>query len=343
MKNTTLITIDGSHGEGGGQILRTSIGLSLCTGKSVKIINIRSKRKKPGLLRQHLTCVKAAVEISNGKIEGDKLGSQSITFHPGKVRAGKYHFSIGSAGSTVLVLQTILPALMQANDVSHILLEGGTHNPMAPSVDFLKHAFFPILKQMGITVNAKLETYGFYPAGGGKWTVTINPSALLKPITIIARGANTTTKAVALVVNLPYTIGEREIKRVQRDMSLQEKNLTVNHATNSPGSGNTLSLYINSNTITEVITAIGERGTSADNVAKKAIKAANRYIDSTAPVGEYLADQLLIPFALAGTGNFRTVKPSLHTVTNIEVIQQLLDVSINIKSISNNLYDITIN
>lgn len=342
MNTIKPIIIDGSHGEGGGQILRTSIGLALCTGKPVTIINIRANRKKPGLLRQHLTCVKAAVEISNGSIEGDQLSSQTITFYPGTVKAGNYHFSIGSAGSTVLVLQTILPALMLANDVSNIQLEGGTHNPMAPSLDFLNHCYFPILKKMGITAISKLDVYGFYPAGGGKWNITISPVKKLKPVTILEREGEISTKAIALTVNLAHSIGAREIKLVQENMLWPEKDLKVVQATNSPGAGNILSLYIKSKNITQVITAFGERGTSAEKVAKKAIKAAKHYIESNAPVGEHLADQLLIPFALAGSGRFVTSKPSLHTQTNLNVIQKLLDVNIKTKKITQTLYEISI-
>ncbi len=160
-----MITIDGSYGEGGGQILRTSLALSLVTGKPFSIRNIRAGRKKPGLMRQHLTAVNAAAEIGQAAIEGNRIGSQAFTFEPEMIKPGNFHFAIGSAGSCTLVFQTILPALLTAGEPSEIILEGGTHNPFAPPFDFLEKAFLPVINRMGPKVAAVLEKPGFYPAG----------------------------------------------------------------------------------------------------------------------------------------------------------------------------------
>src|SRR5512138_2046230 len=163
-----MITIDGSQGEGGGQILRSALALSLVTGKPFRIENIRARRQKPGLMRQHLTAVNAAVEIGAAHVSGNTVGSSELTFAPTALRSGEYHFVVGTAGSCTLVLQTVLPALIIAEGSSEIRLEGGTHNPAAPPFDFLAGAFLPLLNRMGPDVRAALERPGFYPAGGGR-------------------------------------------------------------------------------------------------------------------------------------------------------------------------------
>src|SRR5262245_57066518 len=173
---SSILTIDGSHGEGGGQILRSSLALSMVTGTPFRIENIRAKRKKPGLMRQHLTAVNAARQVSSAGVDGAAIGSTELVFHPGTVRPGDYQFAVGTAGSTTLVLQTVLPALLCAGGSSRLSFEGGTHNPFAPPFDFLERAFLPLMNRMGPKVAATLERPGFYPAGGGRFTVTIEAS-----------------------------------------------------------------------------------------------------------------------------------------------------------------------
>src|SRR5437867_958993 len=163
-----MLLIDGSQGEGGGQILRTALGLSLVTGTPIRIEKIRAGRAKPGLLRQHLTAVNAATAIGAVDVEGATLGSQELTFRPGTVKPGEYRFAVGTAGSTGLVLQTVLPPLLTAPGPSTLTLEGGTHNPTAPPFDFLARAFLPLISRMGPSATARLERPGFYPAGGGQ-------------------------------------------------------------------------------------------------------------------------------------------------------------------------------
>ena len=164
-----MITIDGSAGEGGGQILRSSLALSLVTGQPFRMERIRAKRQKPGLLRQHLTAVEAAKAVGCAEVSGETLGSQTLDFRPGPVTPGNYRFAVGTAGSATLVLQTVLPALLTASDPSTLTLEGGTHNPLAPSFDFLDRCFMPLIHRMGPSVELELKRPGFFPAGGGRF------------------------------------------------------------------------------------------------------------------------------------------------------------------------------
>ncbi|MGE0884668.1 MAG: RNA 3'-terminal phosphate cyclase [Blastocatellales bacterium] len=337
-----MITIDGSIGEGGGQILRTSLALSLITGKPFRIEKIRAGRRNPGLLRQHLTSVKAAAEIGRSNVSGANLGSTQLAFTPGKIAAGEYHFAIGTAGSTTLVLQTVLPALMLVDGKSKLTLEGGTHNPFAPPFDFLEKAFLPLLERMGVKVQAKLINYGFYPAGGGKLEVTINGRDRLDRIDLPERGQVKRRQAKSVLCHLPRNIAERELNIVQKKLSWPKKWHIVETPANSVAPGNFVSLEIECEHLTEVFTGFGERNVSAEAVADQAALAARRYLASEAAVGEYLADQLLLPMALAGRGSFTTLPPSRHTTTNTEIIRKFLDIQINAEQISHRVWKIEV-
>ena len=336
-----MITIDGSFGEGGGQILRTSLALSLVTGKAFSIHSIRSGRKKPGLMRQHLTAVNAATEIGRATIEGDRIGSQAISFEPETIKPGNFHFAIGSAGSCTLVFQTVLTALIIADEPSEIILEGGTHNPFAPPFDFLEKAFLPVINRMGPGVDVVLEKSGFYPAGGGRFKVSIKPAAL-KRLDLLERGKIIQKTARAAVANLPVNIANRELKVISEKLEWDRERLEAVEVENSQGPGNILVLEVKSENITEVFTGFGEKGTSAENVAKRAAKSVREYLAFDVPVGRYLADQLLIPMALAGGGKFRTLSPTRHTTTNIEVIKKFLDVEIAVSEYDQNKWEIEI-
>src|SRR5262245_60469773 len=206
-------TIDGSRGEGGGQILRTSLALSMITGTPVRIVNIRARRAKPGLMRQHLTAVQAAAGVSKARVEGAAVGSREIVFTPSTVTPGNHHFSIGTAGSTTLILQTVLPALILASGPSHLVLEGGTHNPMAPPFEFLDRAFLPLLRRMGPAVDVTLERAGFYPAGGGRLSVTVQPVGHLQGFDLLERGDLRNQRGIVLLANLPAHIADRELRK----------------------------------------------------------------------------------------------------------------------------------
>jgi RNA 3'-terminal phosphate cyclase (ATP) len=334
-----MITIDGSYGEGGGQILRTSLALSLVTGKPFSIHSIRTGREKPGLMRQHLTAVNAAAEIGKASIKGNSIGSQAFTFDPVTIKSGNFHFAIGTAGSCTLVFQTVLPALMISGGPSEIILEGGTHNPYAPPYDFLEKAFLPVINRMGPKVDIVLEKPGFYPAGGGRFRVSINPTDLNK-VELPVRGNILKKIAVAAVANLPVNIANRELKVIREKLEWSRELLKVVEVENSQGPGNILTVEIESENITEVFTGFGERGVSAEKVANGTVKSVREYLVHDVPVGRYLADQLLIPMAMAGGGKFRTLSPSEHTRTNIEIIKKFLDVEIDINEIDQNQWEI---
>jgi RNA 3'-terminal phosphate cyclase (ATP) len=322
------IELDGSQGEGGGQILRTALALSMVTGKPFHLRSVRARRPRPGLQRQHLTAVLAAAQISGAEVQGGQLHSGELTFRPGKVEAGEYHFSVGTAGSTTLVLQTILPPLMLAEGNSQLVLEGGTHNPHAPPVDFLQRAFLPLLCRMGPRVEVLLHAWGFYPAGGGRLSVTIEPAARLQRLDLLSATPPQVVRAVAVVARLPRHIAERELDELRRLLRLPSERCKILVVENSASPGNVLLVECSSADVTEVFAGFGQRGVRAEQVARDVARDVQRYLRAVVPVGPYLADQLLLPMALAGGGAFRTVEPTLHTLTNIEVIQRFLPVHI---------------
>jgi RNA 3'-terminal phosphate cyclase (ATP) len=320
-----MLRIDGSAGEGGGQILRTALSLSLATGTPFQIDNIRAARKNTGLLRQHLTAVLAAAEVSSARVEGAVLGSSSLTFIPGVVRVGEYRFAVGTAGSGTLVFQTILPALLRADAPTRVVIEGGTHNLAAPPFDFLDRAFLPLVRKMGANVSLKLERYGFYPAGGGRFVAEIQPRGSLKPLELGERGEIRSKRATAVVANLPGRIAVREIEKVASMMNLSGKG-TIVTTKESPGPGNIMFIEIESEQITEVFSGFGRMGVLAESIAEEVVREARAYLVSRAVAGEYLTDQLLLPLALAGGGSFTAVKLSRHATTNRDVISMFLPV-----------------
>jgi len=324
-----MIQIDGSHGEGGGQIIRTALTLSLATGTPFCVSHIRAGRKRPGLLKQHLTAVKAAAEIGHASTQGADLHSRSLVFEPGEVTPGDYHFSIGTAGSSTLVLQTLLPVLLTAGGPSTLRLEGGTHNAYAPPFDFVDEAFLPLVNRLGPTCTATLDRRGFYPAGGGKLQVTIQPSTELERLDLIEPGSARDVSARAIVSRLPRHVAERELKVLATQLGLRNRQTEVVEDTTSPGPGNAVVVVIRSETATEVVTSFGSKGVPAERVAKEAAQETQAYLDAAVPVGSHLADQLLVPLALGSGGSYVTLPPTAHTKTNAETIQKFLDVSIS--------------
>ena len=321
-----MIRIDGSFGEGGGQILRTAVGLSLATGKAFRIEKIRAGRERPGLLRQHLTALLAAAEVGGAEVDGAVLGSTALTFSPGKVRAGEYRFSVGTAGSGTLVFQTILPALMLATEPSRIVIEGGTHNTAAPPFDFLARTFLPLLERMGPQVRLEFERYGFYPAGGGRFCAEIEPCAALRPLHLGERGEVVSRVITAVVANLPGHIALREIETAAGMLNWSKDCGKIDQTRNSAGPGNVVMVEIGSAEVTEIFSAFGQLGVSAEKVASTAARDAREYLVSRAAAGEHLTDQLLLPLALAGAGSFTAEKINLHARTNMSVISEFLPV-----------------
>jgi len=328
-----MIQIDASQGEGGGQILRTALALSIITQQAVQLKHIRAKRSKPGLMRQHLTCVKAAQAISNAKVIGDSLGSTELVFTPQAVRAGDYAFAIGTAGSCALVLQTILWPLLLADAASTITIEGGTHVPMAPSFEFLEFCFLPVIQKMQVEAGLQLHKHGFYPGGGGKLSATINPWKTKLPLDLQERGERISQHGLCIIANLDQSIATNQLNEVQRYLNWDENDLIHQGLRNSHGVGNALVLTVQSTYHTEIVTSYGDKSRSSGLVAKQACDEMKNYLGSSAAVGEHIADQLLIPLALAG-GVFTTNVISEHFTTNCDIIRAFLDIDFAIERIN---------
>ncbi len=327
MRTDTFIDIDGAAGEGGGQVLRTALGLSVATGKSFRIEGIRAGRARPGLLRQHLTCVRAAAAVGAAEVTGDTLGSTQLAFRPTRIVAGEHTAAVGSAGSAMLVIQAVLPALLVADGPSRLVVEGGTHNPSAPPYDFVAKVFVPLLARMGARVGITLERHGFYPAGGGRVVVEVDP-APLHPIELLERGEVRRIEARALVSAISPGIGHRELKVLRDTFALDRDQLVVEEVPDPRGPGNAVLLEVRCDGVTELFCGFGERHVSAEVVATRVAHEARAWLDGGAPVGEHLADQLLIPMALAGGGAFRTRWLSSHTTTNIEGVRRFVPIQI---------------
>jgi len=337
-----MITIDGSQGEGGGQILRTSLALSLVTGQPFRMERIRAKRQKPGLLRQHLTAVEAAKTVGCAEVEGAALSSQTLEFRPGPVTPGNYRFAIGTAGSATLVLQTVLPALLTASGPSTLTLEGGTHNHMAPPFDFLERCFMPLIHRMGPSVELELRRHGFFPAGGGRFHARVEPAKKLSRLDLLERGPIRSKQARILLSKLPEHVAERELTVVRHGLKWRTEECMIESVPYPVGPGNAVVLTLEAEHVTGVFTAFGERGRPAEAVARSAVETAITWLEAGVPVDEHLADQLLIPLVLAGGGSFRTTKPSLHMTTNAEVIQRFLPVPIAIQQETELVWGVTV-
>lgn len=321
-----MIELDGSQGEGGGQILRTGLALAMVTGQPLRIKRIRAHRPKPGLMRQHLACVHAAVEVSGGQAEGAALGAQTLSFTPGALRAGDYRFAIASAGSCLLVLQTVLPALLLAPGPSRLRFSGGTHNPMAPSFHFLERAFAPLLQRMGATLGLRLHRSGFYPAGGGEVEATVTPAvAALQPFDLLTRGALRSAHADCLTPGLARGIARRELEALGTAMGWSVDQLRVGEQHPNEGPGNALIATLAYEQVTEVFCAFGARGVSAEQVAHGLAAEVGNYQRSDAPVGPHLADQLTLLLALAvwqsqRPAAFSCTEMTEHTRTHCKLI-----------------------
>jgi len=337
-----MILLDGADGEGGGQILRTAVALSMVTAQPFRIGNIRANRNKPGLMRQHLTAVRAGGVISNAHVTGAEIGSGSLVFEPGPVTGGCYEFAVGTAGSATLVLQTVLPALMVAEAPSQVTLEGGTHNPHAPPFEFIDRAFCSVLRRMGVDIELQLHRPGFYPAGGGRFVVDLGPPDRLVPIDLVERGELRAKQAEAVVANLPIEIAQREVKVIGERLGWSGDELSIRQEERTHGPGNILLLTLGFDHVTEVCAGFGQPGVSAEAVANRTAQSVRRFLRSNAAVGHRLADQLVLPMALAGRGSFTTEKPTPHLLTNIYVIKKFIDVEVTVQEIESRRWQVTI-
>lgn len=331
------VIIDGAQGEGGGQVLRTSLTLAALTGQTIEVRNIRGGRKKPGLLRQHLTSVRAAAQICHAKVQGDQLRSDRIRFEPGQIQSGEYHFAIGTAGSTSLVCQTILPLLMVADGESVVHFEGGTHNGMSPSLTFLQQSFFPILAEMGVKYDIDVHQLGFFPAGGGKWTLHIVGNPVLKPFSLMAAPLPGKRRITGIVSNLSVKIIEREYAQVVKSLDWHDAILD-RQTPRTQGPGNYLALHVFAQTHQSVVEGIGEQGVKAEHVAKRLSGKMKKFLASKAAVEEHLADQLLLMMLMVDGCEFITTELTLHSKTNMAVIEQLTNRQFACEHIENNRY-----
>ena len=317
-----MIEIDGSEGEGGGQILRSSLSLAICTQQAFRIVNIRANRDKPGLRRQHLTAVNAAARICGAEVDGAELASRALTFRPGKLLAGDYSFDIGTAGSCTLVFQTVLPALLTAAGESRVRILGGTHNNGSPPFDFLARSFLPLLARMGANVELTLASYGFYPRGGGEIRARILPAKQLGGLVLEARGALLRGFAEAYVAAIPLHVVQRELEVVRRRLGFAQADLLLQALPNDAGPGNAVTITLEHEHVTEVFTGFGEKGLPAEVVAERAVAGARVYLAANAAVDEHLADQLLLPMALGSGGSFMARKVTPHVHSNAVVIER---------------------
>jgi RNA 3'-terminal phosphate cyclase (ATP) len=315
------LVIDGSAGEGGGQLLRTSLTLSMITGKPFILEKIRAGRKKPGLMRQHLTCVKAAAEISGAEIEGAELKSMRLVFRPKAINEGNHVFDIGSAGSVALVIQTIALALTSAWGGSRIVLRGGTHAQWAPIFPFLEEAWLPLVRRAGAHVSLELKSHGFYPAGGGEVVLKVDPIEAWKPLHLATSGILAPLGVSAIVSSLAEGIARRELSAAAELLHEHKVNLT-SATVKSPGPGNAMWLLARDEGtgLVNVFSGIGDPGVKAEDIGQSVANSFIAWRDSGASVEEYLADQVMLPIALAGEGSYTTNELSLHSKTNIEVI-----------------------
>ena len=336
------VDIDGSHGEGGGQVLRTSLALAIVTGRKLRMRRIRAGRKKPGLQRQHLACVEAAARLCGATVSPVDVGAQELVFAPGSDRPRELAIDIGTAGSATLVAQMILVPAIVRGEPLHAVITGGTHNPLAPPFEFLDRVFAPHLRAMGADVTLSLERHGVPPEGGGRLVLDVRGGAL-RPIELVRAGRVVARRAIAIVARLPRHIAERELAVAQerlgppaagrRSRPLQSPAACEVRELPDDGPHNVFMAEVELESgARELATAHGRKGYPAEDVADDALDELEDFLEAGVPVGEHLADQLLLPLAVAGGGRFRTLAPlSLHATTNVEVIQQFLDVPIRVE------------
>ncbi len=330
-----MIEIDGSQGEGGGQVLRTALALSLVTQQPFCLHNIRAKRPKPGLMRQHLACVNAARRIAPGSRAAQAsgaqvgLGSQTLVFQPQAVVPGAYDFAIGSAGSTMLVLQTVLWPLTLAGAPSELRLSGGTHGAMAPTSHFMQ----ALSALLGQGCSIELRQAGFYPTGGGEVMVRIEPRSWAMPCELGQRGALLRVEATALHAGLPAHVAERWLEVVQQRLGWATDVLHNRSQRAGTGSGGALILHAQFEHCFEQATVYAKRGVNAEGLAQDACEAMQAYLRHDAPVGEHLADQLMLPAALSECPvRYRCTLATGHVRTNAQTINAFLPDAIGLEA-----------
>jgi RNA 3'-terminal phosphate cyclase (ATP) len=331
-----MIEIDGSYGEGGGQILRTSLSLSCLFNKPFRIFNIRKGRKKPGLMPQHLTSVRASQLISNADVEKDEVGSTELIFIPHEVKGGEFLFDVDTAGSTSLVLQTLIPSLIFSKELTTIILKGGTHVPFSPSFHYLLYIFRYFLNKIGISIDLSIEKYGFYPKGGGKIKAQIKPASGIKPLNINKREEIKKIDILSYVSNLPIKIAERQKESIVNKISnlLKDTPYKLNidlQEVPSIGQGTFAFLFSEYNNTVAGFTSLGEKGKKAEQVGEEA---ANEFIDyhnSGSALDPHISDQIVLYLSFADKESlFTTSKITQHLLSNLWVIKSFKDIKYTI-------------
>jgi RNA 3'-terminal phosphate cyclase (ATP) len=328
----TCITVDGSMGEGGGQVLRAALALSMGLGKAFRLTRIRAKRPKPGIKRQHLTCVSAAKAICQARVTGDEINSTELSFFPGEARGGDYTFRIGTGGSVALVLQAIVPPLLTAKKSSRLAVIGGTHVPYAPPFEFMQQTLFPQIARLGPRISASLDKAGYMEIGGGRVCVEICPAPRLALFRSEDRGKFIEAAAIIYGHNLPEGVAEREslilLSEPYAALGLTRDRLRLENGSDAAGQaalpaggGNAVIVILRHEKTVSVFGEIGWRGRSAEVVASQACKRALEFLSAGAPIERHLADQLLVPMALAGGGDFVAQSVSPHTKTCMAVVE----------------------
>jgi RNA 3'-terminal phosphate cyclase (ATP) len=324
-----LIEIDGSYGEGGGQIIRTSASLSAMTGKPVEIRNVRAGRSKPGLQRQHLTAVRAAAELCGAEVTGADVGASSFRFTPAHpLRAGEYRFDIGTAGATALVAQTVLVPLCHAEGTSRVVITGGTHVPHAPPAEYLATVYVPALRRAGLDLGASYRMSGFFPRGGGRLELETAPAPYTLPLDLTERGKLTSLRAFIVTANLPDHVADRGAAAVEQAMKAVGRKVEIEKpAHQSPSTGAAVVLAAECENGYGAFTGLGERGKPIEKVAEEPCRDFMRWWKSGAAVDEHLADQLVLPLCFAhAESRWTTPEVTEHLRTVIWLVRHFLPI-----------------
>ena len=332
-----MLVIDGSHGEGGGAVLRNSLALAAVLGEPIRIERIRIKRPKPGLQAQHVTAVRALAQVCRAKVEGAELGSAALTFRPqSSPRSGEYSWDVaearkgGSAGASSLVFQALLVPLLHADGDSRLFLRGGTHVAWSPPFQYLERVYLPTLSRMGAHVGVQIERWGWYPIGGGvvagQVTGVGSGFSTMPGLELNDRGRLRRLSGLSALSNLPGHIAERQ--RRQAEMILRaegfEPEIEIVDAP-SKGQGTMLFLLAEFDNVWAGFTSLGRRGKPAEKVAEEACDEFLHYHETEAAVDRYLADQLVLPLALAeGGSSYSTCRITQHLLTNAWIVDQIL-------------------
>lgn len=332
-----MVHIDGTFGEGGGQILRTSLALSCVLGRPMEITNIRTARKNPGLQPQHLTAVMAAATIAGAEVQGAELSSTTLEFRPNRTSGGTYHFNIaekkGSAGSTSLVLQTILLPLCFADQASLVTVQGGTHVPWSPSFHYLQAIVAPLLSRLGVHAEFSIQSWGWYPIGGGQVAVRITPARALRPLTVTDRGRLLRVSGISSVSNLPGHIATRQRDRALAILGRQGIDASIETlSAPSAGKGSFLFLSAELEHFSAGFGSLGAIGKRAEEVADEACDELLSHLRAQGALDQHLADQVVPWLAFCeGPSEFTTSRVTRHLLTNLWVVRQFMDIDVQVE------------